>query len=75
MMKHWLVALALVSTVGGCAEVAAYDRETLASRRMALDPDTGETALLVTRRTIREEGVIGMSGGSSIAGGGGCGCQ
>jgi hypothetical protein len=74
-MKTWTLALLLGVTLGGCAEIAAYERETLASKRMALDEDTGETALGLTRRSIREEGLIGVSGAGSMTGGGGCGCQ
>ena len=74
-MKTWTLALALGLTLGGCAEIAAYERGTLASKRMALDEDAGEASLALTRRSIREEGLIGVSGGGSMTGGGGCGCQ
>jgi hypothetical protein len=66
-----LVALAL----SGCANIAAYERETLASRRMSLDGDPDEVALEQTRIRTREEGRLSGAGGAGGNGGGGCGCN
>lgn len=66
----------LLLALSACAEVAAYDRETLASARMQLDPDPDDAALVAARRRTREEGnVTGGAAGSSTSSGGGCGCN
>ncbi len=76
-MNRLLLALMLsLGALSGCAETPAWDRGTLATTRMRLDPDPDEAALVVSRRRVREEGVVGgFSGGPSSGGGGGCGCN
>lgn len=61
----------------GCAEVQPWQRETLASARMQLDPDPDERMLVDSRRQTREEGQINASSasGSANSAGGGCGCH
>jgi hypothetical protein len=54
----------------GCATVAPYERERLADRAMALDPD----ALLVEVEQHTHEYREGTTGGLG-GGGGGCGCN
>ncbi len=69
-LKIALLALALGT---GCASVAPYEREILATSRMRLDGDPDEVGLERTRVRTREEGHIGGAPGGG--GGGGCGCN
>ena len=73
MLFALLVALALA--LGGCATVEPWERETLASERMKLDPGGADAALVDGRRRTREEGHVGAPGSASSGGGGGCGCN
>jgi len=66
---------ASLAAAAGCAEVAPYERETLASARMALDPDADEGAMVRSRLRTREEGHVGAPGSASGGAGGGCGCN
>lgn len=59
----------------GCAPVAPWERETLASERMRLDGDPDEEALSAGRQSVREEGHVGRAGSSSGGAAGGCGCN
>lgn len=69
-MKRLQVTCALCLAVAGCATVAPYERERLASRDMQLDgnPDlsAGKQHAIAYR-----EGASGAEGAS----GGGCGCN
>lgn len=71
-----LRALAIAALLtSGCATLAPYERETLATTRMSLDGDPDETALERARLRTREEGHVGGAPGGGGAGGGGCGCN
>lgn len=73
-----ILRLALLLALGSsCAQVQPWQRETLASARMQLDPDPDDRMLVDSRRQTREEGSINATGssGSSSAAGGGCGCH
>ncbi len=71
-----LAVLACLATLTSCAEVAPWQRGTLASDRMQLDVDADETSLVTSRRQTREEGTVSTSsGGSASSAGGGCGCH
>ncbi|MBC7170978.1 MAG: DUF4266 domain-containing protein [Polyangiaceae bacterium] len=59
----------------GCAEVAPWQRETIASDRMNLDGDGDEQAMVASRRRTREEAAITSSGTGASASGGACGCN
>lgn len=75
--RTFLRLLAFVLCLSGCAEVQPWQRETLASARMQLDPDPDDRALVDSRRQTREEGQINAAGssGSANSAGGGCGCH
>jgi hypothetical protein len=69
------IALALLAwfastASSGCATTAAWERETLAKRCMAPDPDPFREALRHHYLGTREGAVGGLGGG-----GGGCGCN
>ena len=72
-MKIFALALALIGAAA-CAPVPHWERESLASARMRLDPDAAESSLVLARVKTREEGHVG-SPGSSSTGAGGCGCN
>ncbi len=65
----------LLSLLGGCAEVAAYDRETISSERMSLDGDGDEQSMVASRRRTREEATVNATGTGTSSSGGGCGCN
>jgi len=64
-----LVVLALV-VLGGCANVAPYERETLARRDMQLQRNPDASAGELHSNAYRE----GSAGGEGSSGGG-CGCN
>ncbi|HTE56681.1 MAG TPA: DUF4266 domain-containing protein [Kofleriaceae bacterium] len=70
--RRLLVALlaAIATTAPACATTRPYQREALARREMALEPDGDEAALRQHFLGTRE-GAIGGGGGE----GGGCGCN
>lgn len=68
-MIRW-VAVFAVCALAGCAGVKPWEREYLASPKMAIDPDP-EAALLEQHVYEYREGASGGYGG----GGGGCGCN
>lgn len=75
MTRAALLFLAF-STLAACAEVGAWERETLTTARMQLDPDPDDAALVAARRRTREEGnVTGGAAGNASSSGGGCGCN
>ncbi len=65
---RWIVIAALM--LGGCANVAPYQRGYLARESMALDPNPGMAKALEKTYSAKEA----ASGGASV-GGGGCGCN
>lgn len=77
-MKHILpfaIALFTSTLAGACTSVSPWERETLASPRMALDPEADEQAMTQSRRRTREEGHVGSPGSSAGGSAGGCGCN
>lgn len=68
-MRSVLFAL-IFSMLAGCAQVAPWERGTLAKPQMALDPDALDAALKHHTVSSKE----GSSGGYGV-GGGGCGCN
>ncbi|MFW5926340.1 MAG: DUF4266 domain-containing protein [Gemmatimonadota bacterium] len=77
-MKHsipFTIALLAGLLAGACTSVSPWERETLASPRMALDPEADEQAMTQSRRRTREEGHVGSSGSSASGSAGGCGCN
>ncbi|MEQ1638290.1 MAG: DUF4266 domain-containing protein [Methylococcales bacterium] len=66
-----LLALLIVLCAGlsGCANVAPWERGTLAKPNMALDPHPLQTVMRLHNYNSREAAV-----GGSSSGGGGCGC-
>ena len=72
-MARW-VALglfcALCAASSGCSAVRPWERESLARRDMAWDPDPLEAALQAHIHFAKEASLAG-----SGAGGGGCGCN
>jgi hypothetical protein len=68
-MKATLAALALL-VLAGCAQVAPYQRGTLARPDMAFDASPGPTRAMEKTFGAKEA----SSGGASV-GGGGCGCS
>lgn len=71
MRYAWLaLSLSVVSTLGGCATVAPWERGRLADRAMQLDPDPLASELEQHTHDYRE----GANGGFGGAGGG-CGCN
>lgn len=64
-----LALLSLVSTLGGCATVQPWERETLASE--AMGQDTSKCRRFEHNNEVYREGAVGANGGK---GGGGCGC-
>lgn len=73
-MKPLLLVL-VVLVAPACAAVPRWERETLASTRMRLDADAGESNMIATRVKTREEGHVGSPGSSSGGAAGGCGCN
>ena len=69
-MKGLSTALALALLLGGCATVAPYERERLASRDMELDRNV-DLVSGQQHATAYREGSSGAEGAS----GGGCGCN
>ena len=67
-----LVALLFASSglVSGCAPVQAWERDILARRDMAFEPDELDAAI---RSHVHFSKEAGLKGGA--AGGGGCGCN
>lgn len=65
-----LLLLLLLSLGSGCATTQPWERETLAKRCMAPDPDPFRAALRYHYLSTREGAVGGLGGG-----GGGCGCN
>jgi len=72
---RWLAIIALPWLLGGCATVSSWEREVLASPRMALDDDPNEASMVITRVRTREEGRSGVLGAAGGGTGGGCGCN
>jgi len=71
LISRWLVLTGLAAAASsGCATTAAWERETLAKRCMAPDPDPFREALRHHYLGTREGAVGGLGGG-----GGGCGCN
>ena len=70
LVRLGVLSIALVIGLSGCARVKPYQRELLAKRIMALDPDP-EATLLEQHVFAYREGSAGGYGG----GGGGCGCN
>ena len=62
--------IVVAALVGGCVEVAPYQRGYLARPDMALDPTPGTAKALEKTYSAKEA----ASGGASV-GGGGCGCN
>jgi len=67
-LSAWLL---VVTTVGGCVVVPAYQREYLAEPTMQSTVDPTEARSLREMHTARE----GASGGDDRAAGGGCACS
>lgn len=67
-----ILALAVAS---GCTAPRAYERETLATRRMQLDDEGGEPFLVRGVMRAREEGHVHGGAATGGGGGGGCGCN
>ncbi len=65
-----LALLGLALGLGGCAQVKPWEREALARRDMAWEPDKMEAA---RRSHVYWSKEASMPGGS--VGGGGCGCN
>jgi hypothetical protein len=61
---------ALCAAASGCAAVKPWERESLARRDMAWDPDPLEAQLQAHIHFAKEASLAG-----SGAGGGGCGCN
>jgi hypothetical protein len=66
----WMFVASGLLTASACARTRPYQREDLARKEMAPDPDPDEAALQQHLYGTRE-GAVGGSGG----GGGGCGCN
>ena len=65
------VAVAVIAlALGGCANVAPYQRGYLAREDMAFDPAPGTARAIEKTYSAKEA----ASGGASV-GGGGCGCN
>lgn len=72
MTQFWVVRSAaplLFLVLGGCAEVAVWERGDLARPDMALEPQPTQRAIQEHIYSSREAGSAG-----SAAQGGGCGC-
>jgi len=69
-MKRLKAACVLCLALGGCATVAPYERERLASRDMELDRSP-DLSVGKQHATAYREGSSGAEGAS----GGGCGCN
>lgn len=67
-VARWLWLAGLLAS--GCATTQPWERETLAKRCMAPDPDPFRAALRHHYLSTREGAVGGLGGG-----GGGCGCN
>jgi hypothetical protein len=65
-----LLLIAVLSTLGACTHVQPWERGTLASDAMALDPTPLQTPLRDHVYQSREAGASGRLSG----GGAGCGC-
>lgn len=69
LLAALLCALCVAAT-SGCAAVRPWERESLARRDMAWDPDPLEAQLQAHIHFAKEASLAG-----SGAGGGGCGCN
>jgi hypothetical protein len=69
-VRRILIAAAVALSVGACATTKPWQREDLARKSMAMDPDGERAALRLHFLGIREGAVGGFGGG-----GGGCGCN
>ncbi len=65
-----LLGVCVVAALSGCANVAPWERGTLAKPHMALDPSPLQTGTRMHNYGSREAGASTNSEG----GGGGCGC-
>ncbi|WP_395703206.1 DUF4266 domain-containing protein [Aquabacterium sp.] len=69
-MKRLLIPVVLAPVLlGACAEVAPWQRGTLAKPQMAVDPQPAQSALRAHVQASRE-----AAGRNNPAEGGGCGC-
>lgn len=66
----WLVAFAVFASATGCARVSPWERDLLARRDMAWEPDPLEAKRESHTYFSKEASMPGGSGG-----GGGCGCN
>jgi len=69
-MRTWLAITVSMLWISGCATVAPYERERLASRDMELDRNS-QLSSGQLHATAYREGSTGAEGAS----GGGCGCN
>ena len=70
---RWVVLIGVFASGGlatGCAPVQAWERDILARRDMAFDPDELDAAI---RNHVHFSKEAALKGGA--AGGGGCGCN
>lgn len=70
---YWAALLLLIAgsaAATGCAPVQAWERDLLARRDMAFDPDELDAAI---RNHVHFSKEAALKGGA--AGGGGCGCN
>ena len=74
-LRALIIASMLATCASACTPPRAYEREALASPRMRLDAEGGETFLERGLSRAREEGHVGGGAGSAGGGGGGCGCN
>lgn len=69
-MRTWLAVVVSMLWISGCATIAPYERERLASRDMELDRNS-QLGSGQQHATAYREGSSGAEGAS----GGGCGCN
>ncbi len=70
VIYRFILALALVGSIHGCATTKPWEREDLAREEMSPDGDAARERLRHHVLSTRE-GAVGALGG----GGGGCGCN
>ncbi|PKM11789.1 MAG: arginine decarboxylase [Gammaproteobacteria bacterium HGW-Gammaproteobacteria-3] len=68
--KAKLASLMLLANLGGCAEVAPWERGFLAKPQMALQSTSMQSAIRAHTFSSREA----AANSGSAGGGGGCGC-